>query len=138
MPARLGAIGCAVSIIISVYPDNNWYKVAFGVVGILCFVLAYIAQHPNNPPVKKSPQKLLNMSNTHKTILKIFANNDNSLISVHFIEQLSGLESFVINSALDDLSEYGLIYAANLDEFEGGWQYQLSDKGRKILMQQTW
>jgi len=39
---------------------------------------------------------------------------------------------------LDDLKKYHLIYETNLDEFEAGWQYQLSDKGRKILMEQTW
>jgi hypothetical protein len=91
------------------------------------------------PQYKKIPtkQEPLELSPNHIEILKVFRTNDGELTSVPLIEQHTGLESIVINSALDDFEKHNLINATNLDDFNGGWQYQLTEKGRKTALKFT-
>lgn len=70
-------------------------------------------------------------------MLNVFRAFDNELISAPFIEEQTGMELFLSNSILDDFESHELIHATNIDEFNGGWQYSLSAKGRKILLTRT-
>jgi len=186
MDTRLSYIGGAISLVLAIFPENNWIKAAFGGIGIFVFFIAYIfhmrksiknnkaVQTVNVPFQEKSlglsssntsiiniinptnggvilkqpvdihvspqhkkltpQQKPLALSPSHIEILKVFRANDGELISVRLIEQLTGFEIIVINSTLADLEEHNLINATNLDDFRGGWQYQLTDKGRKTIL----
>lgn len=82
-------------------------------------------------------QEPLELSPNHIAILKVFRSNDGELTSVPLIEQLTGLETIVINSILDDFGKHNLINATNLDELNGGWQYQLRSEGRKKALKFT-
>ena len=145
MDTRLGYLGGVISIIIAFFPENNWAKFAFGSIGAISLVLAYIfkgkasskqeiTQHKKAAGKK---QKKLKLSNDHVSILKVFRENDGELTSVPLIQQITGLETIIVNAILDDFVKYDIIHATNLDEFEGGWQYQLSDKGRKKILKST-
>lgn len=82
-------------------------------------------------------KKPLEISSKHIAILKVFRQNAGELTSVPIIRQHTDLETIIINSALNDLEKHNLIQATNLDELEGGWQYQLSDKGIKTILNFT-
>lgn len=82
-------------------------------------------------------QKPFELSSVHISILKVFRSNDGELMSVPLIKQLTGFEIIVINSMLSDLEEHNLINATNLDDFNGGWQYQLTNLGRKTALKFT-
>ena len=127
------------------FPENNWAKAAFVTVGIITFIIAYVCHGKTPPKVKsktqnkplKTQQKPLELSPDHISALRVFRANDGELISTPLIEQSTGLETIVINSILADLKRHNLIHATNLDDLNGGWQYQLSDKGRKLIIKTT-
>lgn len=48
MDIRLGYIAGVISLIIAFFPENNWIKFAFAIVGIFAFIAAYIF-HGINP-----------------------------------------------------------------------------------------
>ena len=145
MHTRLGYLGGITSIIIAFFPENNWAKFAFGVIGVVSLVIAYISQNKPSSKAKSTQPKMviaqkqspLELSNNHVSVLTVFRNNDGELTSVPLIQQFTGLETIVINSILDDLNDHKIINATNLDELEGGWQYQLSGKGRKLILKLT-
>lgn len=82
-------------------------------------------------------QEPFELSPNHIAILKVFRSNDGELASVPLIEHITGLEKIVINSILDEIAEHKLINATNLDEYNGGWQYQLTALGRKTALKLT-
>lgn len=145
MHTRLAYLGGVIPFIIAFFPENNWAKTAFGMLGITCFVFAYIFQGKasikkeitNNKRAAIKKQKPLEMSNVHLCILKVFRENDGELISIPLIQQYTNLETIIINPILDDLEKHKLIRATNLDEFNGGWQYQPTGKGKKIILKNT-
>ena len=145
MDTRLGYLGGVISIVIAFFPENNGVKFAFGSIGVIGLVIAYIFQgrtslKKETKPLKKAmtkKQKTLELSSGHLLVFKVFRRNEGKLISASLIEKLTGMEIVVINSILNDLEQYNLIHATNLDDFEYGWQYQLSNKGRKALLNFT-
>ncbi len=94
-------------------------------------------EHEQKPKLINKTKKPLEFSNDQVSILKVFRENDGELTSVPFIQQFTGLETIIVNTILDDFEKYDIVHATNLDEFEGGWQYQLSDKGRKTILKLT-
>jgi predicted transcriptional regulator len=142
MDTRLGYIGGGISLVLSLFPENNWIKASFAAVGILSFLFAYILHNKNSSTKEKTninkkisvKQKPLELSSEHISILKVFRSNDGELTSVPLIKFHTNLETIVINSILDDFEKHNLINATNLDEVNGGWQYQLTDKGLKTVL----
>lgn len=82
-------------------------------------------------------QEPFELSPEHIAILKVFRSNDGELTSAPLIEQFTGLETIVINSILDHLEKHNIINATNLDDFNGGWLYQLTENGREIALKLT-
>jgi hypothetical protein len=149
MDVRLGYIGGIIALIIPFCPVDNWLKYSLIVLGCICFLFAWffhginskINTHRGKTAVEiqkvQTHQKTLELSPDHISILKVFRTNDGELISVPFIEHHTVLETIVIKSILDELKNHKLIASPCLDEFEGGWQYKLTEEGIKTALKFT-
>lgn len=134
----------------SPYLQTPWQlPVLLSLVLLLCVLIPYkyrrknVAQsdlpskdgiNQNRKRTKKAP---LELTKAQLMVLKVFRANDGELTSVPFIQTSTGLEPIIINSILDDLEKNKIIHATNLDNFNGGWQWQLTDKGVKTIIKYT-
>lgn len=138
MDTRLGYIGGIVAFIIAFFPENNWIKAAFAGIGIFSLIIAFIFHDKTASKVKNKPvtakQKSLKLTSNHISILKFFRANDGNFISAPDIENSTDIETIIINTILAELEKHIIIHATNYDDLAGGWQYQLSDKGRKLII----
>jgi len=137
MTTRIGFLCGIIALLATVFSK---YKIPFAIIGIVAFIFAYISHGRNIPkgansaktiPTKEKPIKL---TNEHTSILKAFRSNDGELLSVDDLTYSTGIETFKINLILDELVSQSIIHATNYDDLNGGWQYQLSDKGRKLII----
>jgi hypothetical protein len=132
-----------IATLFSPYLQKSWQlPVMLSLVLLLCALIPYRYQLKKSEKIDSTTEHrsipdTLRLSPNHISILRVFRKNDGELISAPLIEHHTGLEIIVINSILADFEKYNLIHATNLDEFEGGWQYQLSDKGRKTALKFT-
>jgi hypothetical protein len=144
MDTRLEYICGIISILLAFSPIPIWARFALGGLGIFALITAYIhhgrtslkngdREQKQRTPGKRQTNTFQSDKN-HNKILIQFGKHDGEHLSTPTLQELTGLEPLAINSALDDLVKHGLVRRPNLVELEGGWQYILSDIGRKYIL----